>query len=615
MKQVSLKNRLVFGFLIICSVITLGVSVYQISRLQQREFDLLQHEISSFEQGALPSIREAVWNYDWAMVETIATSQVNPLLSYIKICDIEMSQCSHNGVAGREPFQEYHNDIYYQTSPLGDRLLIGTTYLQLHYQTFGQLFNRYIVSEFFINGLGVFGVAVCIFLLFHLGVVRRLIRIANYTSDIDLTEVELLEPLNFQQRNLVQDEVDLLADTIDGFVGRIKEEFSRRKQLEEQLNQAQKMEALGTLAGGIAHDFNNILAAILGYVQLCYDSAEEKSKLQRRLEQVLIAGERAKSLIAQIMVFSHKSESFTQKVAVAEVIAEALDLVRASLPENITIESSLDEGLWVVGDSSQLHQIIVNLSTNAGYELARRGGTIRVVLVPQQLTAEQAGPLDLDAGDYVRISFCDDGPGVPKGISGHIFDPFFTTKETGKGTGMGLAVVHGIVKAHGGAIVLEPNVGKGACFTLYFPRVQAAEITTMSIPGESVELLSGDEYIFLLDDEPMVIAMTQDMLESLGYKVRACLDPLVALAQLSEADNVDLLLTDLTMPKMTGIELAKKLKQQRPDFPIILYSGYLDLLHESELQDGTINGLLHKPFTVEHLSQTIRRVLDGLKAE
>jgi len=610
MKRVSLKNRLIFGFLLICTVITLGISIYQISRLQQREFALLQHEVSSFEQGALPSIREAVWNYDWAMVKTIATSQINPLLSYIKICDIEMSQCSHNGVAGREPFQEYHHNIYYQTSPLGKKLLIGTTYLQLHYQTFGQLFNRYIVSEFFVNGLGVFGVAVCIFLLFHLGVIRRLIRIANYTSAIDLTAVESLEPLNFQQRGPVQDEVDLLAETIDGFVERIKEEFSRRKQLEAQLNQAQKMEALGTLAGGIAHDFNNILAAILGYVQLCYDSAEDKSTLQRRLEQVLIAGERAKALIAQIMLFSRKSEKFTRKVAVAEVIAEALDLVRASLPENISIESRLDEDLWVAGDSSQLHQIIVNLSTNAGYELAKQGGKIRVELTPQQLTVEQARPLDLDAGNYVQITFCDDGPGIPKEISGHIFDPFFTTKETGKGTGMGLAVVHGIVKAHGGAIILKPNAGTGACFILYLPRVAAAEQTAISESGEPIALATGGEHIFLLDDEPMVIAMTQEMLESLGYTVSVCLDSMVALSQLAEADDVDLLLTDLTMPKMTGIELAKKLKQQRPDFPIILYSGHLDLLHETELQDGTINGLLHKPFTVEQLSRSLRRALD-----
>ncbi len=610
MKRVSLKKRLIFGFFVICSGITLGISIYQISRLQQREYDLLQHEVNSFEQSALPSIREAVWNYDWAMVETIATSQVNPLLSYIEICDTEMSQCSHSGTAGQKPFREYRHDIFYQTSALGNHLKIGTTYLQLHYQTFGQLFNRYIFSEFLVNGLGVFGVAICIFLLFHLGVIRRLIRIADYTSGIDLTRVEDLEPLNIQQRNVSQDEVDQLADAIDGFVGRIKEEFSRRKQLEKQLNHAQKMEALGTLAGGIAHDFNNILAAILGYVQLCYDSAEDESKLQRRLEQVLIAGERAKTLIAQILIFSRKSEEFSQKVALAEVINEALDLVQASLPGNIHIERSLDEGLWIVGDSSQLHQVMVNLSTNAGYELAEQGGTIRVVLTQQQLTEERAAPLGLDAGNFVSLSFCDNGSGVSSEISEQIFDPFFTTKKTGKGTGMGLAVVHGIVKSHGGAIILEPNVGKGACFSLYFPQVQAAE-TDKPLQAEAQTVLRGNEHIFLVDDESVVLSMAQEMLQSLGYTTSACLNPVDALSQILAADNIDLVLTDLTMPEMTGIELAKKLKQQKPDLPIILYSGYLDLLHKSELQNGTIDSLLHKPFVMNDLSQAIRQVLDS----
>ncbi len=610
MKHVSLKNRLIFGFFIICSVITLGISVYQISRLQQREYELLQEEISSFEQSALPSIREAVWNYDWTMVETIATSQLNPLLSYIEICDMEMSQCSNSGVTGQEPYQEHHHEIYYQLSPFGDPLQIGTTYLQLHCQTFGQLFNRYIFSEFLVNGLGVFGVAICIFLLFHLGVLRRLIRIANYTGDIDLAEVEHLEPLDFQQYGSTKDEVDQLADAIDGFVGRIKEEFTRRKQLEQQLNHAQKMEALGTLAGGVAHDFNNILAAILGYVQLCYDSAEEESQLQRRLEHVLTAGERAKSLIAQILVFSRKSEGFTQKMALSEVVTEALDLVHASLPGDVTIETSLDKSLWIVGDSSQLHQVIVNLSMNASYELAEQGGTIRVKLSSKKLTVQQAEPLGLDAGNFVCLSFCDDGPGIPYEIREQVFDPFFTTKKTGQGTGMGLAVVHGIVMSHGGTIILEPTVGQGACFTLYFPQIRAAETVAMSQQEEPAPALRGSEHILLVDDEPVVIAMAQEMLQSLGYKVSACHNPHTALQQLLEADNIDLLLTDLTMPEMTGIELAEKLKQQKPDIPIILYSGYLDLLQKSELKNGAINQLLYKPFTIEGLSHAVRQALE-----
>ena len=176
---------------------------------------------------------------------------------------------------------------------------------------------------------------------------------------------------------------------------------------------------------------------------------------------------------------------------------------------------------------------------------------------------------------------------------------------------MGLAVVHGIVKSHGGTIILEPNVGKGACFTLYFPQIQATKTDKMPLQGESLAVLPGTEHIFLLDDESVVITMAQEMLQSLGYRVSVCLDPLDALPQLLKADDIDLLLTDLTMPEMTGIEFAEKLKQQKPDLPIILYTGYLDLLHKAELKNGTIKYLLRKPFTIEDLSQALRQVLDG----
>ena len=611
MKRVSLKKRLIFGFFVICSVITLGISVYQISRLQQREYDLIHHEISSFEQSALPSIREAVWNYDWAMVETIATSQVNPLLSYIEICDVEMSQCTHSGTVGQKPFREYRHAIQYQTSSLGNQLQIGTTYLQLHYQPFGQLFNRYILSEFLINGFGVFGVAICIFLLFHLGVLRRLILIANYTGNIDLTEVETLPPLALDKRGPTLDEVDLLAAAIDGLIERMKEEFSRRKQLEHQLNHAQKMEALGTLAGGIAHDFNNILTAMLGYVQLCHNSAEEGSKTQRRLEQVLMAGDRAIALIAQIMVFSRKSESYTKKLCLAEIVAETLELAQASWPATIEVESVLDDQLWILGDAGQLHQVLMNLATNSGYALATIGGKIKVSLTERILTASAVESLDIDAGTYVCLTFCDNGSGIPADIRDRIFDPFFTTKETGQGTGMGLAVVHGIVQAHDGEIVLDPDSDQGCCFTLYFPRVEADCKDQEEPPYSIGTALSGDEHLLLVDDDPVVIGMGKDMLCSLGYRVTICGQPTEALNLLIERNDIDLLITDLSMPEMTGVELATALRQRKNDIPIVLCTGNVDLLDPSRLADGTIDQLLQKPFTIEDLSIVIRQALES----
>jgi signal transduction histidine kinase/CheY-like chemotaxis protein len=578
--------------------------------LQRREQNLLQHEVAGFKQSAMASIREAAWNYDWSMIEVIAASQINQMMTYIEICDPEKSQCTQAGEKGREPLQEYSLDILYKTSSFGEGVSVGTVYLQLHYQPFNQLFSRYILTEFITNGLGVFGVAVSIFLLFHLGAIRRLVNVASYTKDIDLTKVETLQPLVFDKKQSTLDEVDLLAEAMNGLIERMKEEFSRRKQLEQQLNHAQKMEALGTLAGGIAHDFNNILAAMLGYVQLCYDSAEEGTKTRRRLEQVLIAGERAKALIAQILIFSRKSENYTQAVCPAEIVEEALELVKASLPDNVTIEKDLDESLWIAGDGGQLHQVLLNLSSNAVCELSEHGGKIEVSLFSKTVSEQQAEALDIDPGQYVCLVFCDDGSGVEEEIRERIFDPFFTTKKTGKGTGMGLAVVHGIVQAHGGKIVLEPEVEQGTCFTLYFPQIQAAEKRKNRQNSEK-KCLPGSEHLLLVDDEQIVAEMGRDMLESLGYRVSICFDPEQALQLLLETDDIDLLITDLTMPEMTGVDLARKLRQKKSEIPIVLYSGNTDLLDQKIMTDGIISQLLQKPFTVDAFSRVVRQALDG----
>lgn len=610
MKHISLKRRLLFGSILICTAITLCISLYQISRLQQREQDLLGQQISSFEKSAMASIREALWNYDWPMVETIATSQVNQFLTYIEICDFEKADCRQRGVRSQGPYQEYFRVIEYQTSPFGEGVKVGRAYLQLKQQPFELLFRQYIFPEFLANGLGVFGVAISIFLLFHLRAIRRLVTVSDYTKNIDLAAMEEIQPLTFDENLSSMDEVDLLAESINGLVFRIKDEFSCRKKLEQQLNQAQKMEALGALAGGIAHDFNNILAAMLGYVQLCYNSADKGSQTHRRLEQVMVAGERAKDLIAQILIFSRKSETYTQKICLADIVNETLDLAQASLPETVTIETDLDNDLWMIGDSGQIHQVLLNLATNSAYELAEKGGVIKVSLKSCKLNFGQAQIIGLDAGNYLHMVFCDSGSGIPVEIRDRIFDPFFTTKETGKGTGMGLAVVHGIVQAHGGRILLAPEVEKGSCFTLYLPQKEGEQKIDSSDRNDSTTLEGGDEHILLVDDESIVLKMGQDMLQSLGYHVSVSTNSDEALQLLLDTDNIDLLLTDFNMPKMTGVELAKALKKEKPDIPVILYSGNFELLDGSALSSGVISRLLQKPFKIEDLSRLTREALE-----
>ena len=610
MKLVSLKKRLMVGSLLICTLITLCVSLFQIARLQQREQKLLQREIASFEQSAMASIREAVWNYDWSMVETVASSQVNSLLLYIEICDSEREQCVAVGTKGDVPLRDYSLTIDYENSVLSPRIEVGTVYLQFRYLPFSDLVKRYILTEFITNGLGVFGVAIAIFLLFYLGVIRRVVSVANYTRRIDLTAIESLPPINLGNRGATLDEVDLLAEAIDGLTERIKEEFSRRKQLEHQLNHAQKMEALGTLAGGIAHDFNNILTAMLGYVQLCYNSAEEGSKTQTRLEQVLMAGDRATALIAQIMVFSRKSEKHTHKFCLAGIVTETLNLAQASWSKTINLEKKLDDSLWILGDAGQIHQVLLNLATNSGYALADSGGKITVTLTERVVTAQDTELHDLDPGTYACLKFCDNGPGISENIRDRIFDPFFTTKATGKGTGLGLAVVHGIVQSHAGEITLESTDGCGCCFTLYFPLIKAEQKNQNTLACNINSSLSGNEHLLLVDDDPVVIRMGQDMLCSLGYRVTTCEQSTNALKLLLDNTDIDLLLTDLTMPEMTGTELASGLRQHGIDIPVIIYTGNVDLFDPACLADGLINNLLKKPFTIKELSLVIRQALE-----
>ncbi len=484
MKRVSLKNRLMFGAFLICSFITLSVSFYQLSGLQQQEIDFAEREIDNFEQSALSSLREALWNYDWNMVDIIVSSQINPVLAFINVCDSDGGHCIGINKLTEEHVVGRSIPITYQFSQQAPLMGIGSVELKANYQSFSKLIDQNFLVILFTNSIWVFGVAISVFLLFHIQVIRRIEQVDEFTRNIDLADVDKLKPLAYEVDARTQDEVDLLAIAVADLIDRVKEEFARRQHLEQQLNQTQKMEALGTLAGGIAHDFNNILAAILGYAQLCLRASEPGTSMHNRLEQVVSAGERAKSLVSQILVFSRKTEQYTDQFCLAAVVIEALDLVRASLPEGVAVETALDESLWIAGDDSQLHQIVMNLGTNAIHALSgQNGGTLRVSVRLEVLGHQQAELLGLNEGAYAKLIFCDDGPGVPEEIQDRIFDPFFTTKKSDEGTGMGLAVVHGIALSHGGRILLDTEFTRGACFSLYFPLADGIDV-----PADHVDI-------------------------------------------------------------------------------------------------------------------------------
>ncbi|MGO9022661.1 MAG: PAS domain S-box protein [Syntrophobacteraceae bacterium] len=393
----------------------------------------------------------------------------------------------------------------------------------------------------------------------------------------------------------------------------IHRDITNEVKLERELRQAQKMEAIGTLAGGIAHDFNNILTAIIGYTEISRYKLPEGSPLCQTLDQVLKAGKRAKDLVKQILTFSRKSEQERGPVSVAPIVEEALELLRSSLPSTIEfrkrIEFKPEEGV-ILSEPSQIHQVLMNLCANAAHAMRRRGGVLSVNVSGLEIDRFiTSPPCGLKQGRYVLIAVSDTGQGMDAAVMERIFDPYFTTKQLGEGTGMGLATVQGIVKSHGGAVSVYSEPGKGTSFKVYLPMV--AESVT---PGEAEVADSigfGSERILFVDDEKALTELGKEMLESMGYKVTSRTGSPEALETFCSAPNgFDLVITDMTMPVITGVELSRKCKALRPDIPIILCTGFSDTLIGTEPEELGICEVLLKPYAIVSLTKAIRKALD-----
>ncbi|MFH1020965.1 MAG: ATP-binding protein, partial [Pseudomonadota bacterium] len=384
-----------------------------------------------------------------------------------------------------------------------------------------------------------------------------------------------------------------------------------RRELEAQLRQAQKMEAIGTLAGGIAHDFNNILAAILGYTELAKQKMIPESEPDHCLAEVLKATYRAKDLVQQILAFSRKGEQEMKPMCIQSVVKEALKLLRASIPSTIDIQQRIAPDCRpILADPTRIHQIILNLCTNASHAMEATLGTLSVLLENTSFGEEEAQARDLEAGDYVLLVVSDTGQGMGKEVLDHIFEPYFTTKEQGKGAGMGLAIVHGLVKTANGKIFVTSTIGQGTTFRILFPQAlgqtgEEAPLKKNIAPGQ------GRERIFVIDDEQVIVAMEKIALERLGYQVQIFADSEEALAVFrADPQGCDLVITDQTMPHLSGMELAKAFLEIRPDLPIILSTGYSSQASEEDAARAGIRRFIMKPVNIAQLAATIRELLD-----
>jgi CheY-like chemotaxis protein/two-component sensor histidine kinase len=375
------------------------------------------------------------------------------------------------------------------------------------------------------------------------------------------------------------------------------------------------MEALGTLAGGIAHDFNNILTIIIGFCELSKLKIDmgRQGEIRKELDEIMKAGIRARDLIRQILTFSRQSGIHREPMDIIPLVKESIQFLRASLPSSIDIRQTIPESQCIVNaDATQIHQILMNICSNAAHAMKMKDGVLDILI--ETVTLENNQDLKgLPQGMYIRITLSDNGVGIPQDIVPRIFEPFFTTKERGKGTGMGLAVVHGIVSDMGGTISVNSTPGTGTTFVILLPVSSEPAITDQAPPSV---FPMNNARILLVDDEEAVLRAGSCILEQFGYDVAAFLNPIDALEKFTDdSGSFDLVLTDLTMPKMTGLELSKALKKIRPDIPVILCTGYGLDIKPSDLIECGIAEMVIKPMIPGELAEILNRILSAAPSE
>ena len=391
----------------------------------------------------------------------------------------------------------------------------------------------------------------------------------------------------------------------------VNQDITERKQMESQLQQSQKMESIGTLAGGIAHDFNNILTSIIGFTELALDEAQKGTSLEENLQEVYAAGKRAKELVIQILAFARQSDKKRDPIQLVEIVKEVLKLIRSATPTTIEIQQAIEGNPIIMGNATQVHQVLMNLCTNAIHAMEDSGGILKVSLREVVLDKKELS-IGMRQGHYVEIKVADTGVGIAPQLIDSIFDPYFTTKGPGEGTGMGLAMAHGIIESYGGKISVDSQLGKGTTFSIYLP-VSKRSKTTQAYAPET--LPSGKERILFVDDEAPIAKMGSRMLESLGYTVTTRTSSIEALALFqSKPDAFDLVVTDMTMPNLTGDKLAIELMKMRADIPVILCTGYSKKISDETASEIGIKAFAYKPMVKADLANTVRKVLDEAKS-
>ncbi|MBW2012180.1 MAG: response regulator [Deltaproteobacteria bacterium] len=427
---------------------------------------------------------------------------------------------------------------------------------------------------------------------------------------------ELLRKAHDELERRVKERTIELMEANEQLKGEIEERKiaeEEKTKLQSQLQQVQKMESIGTLAGGIAHDFNNMLGIIVGNTELAMDDVPEWNPARHNLEEIRTASMSARDVVKQILAFSRQSPQQMKPVRISPIIKESLKLLRSSIPKTIEIHQNISSKSDTVrADPTQINRVLINLCTNAAHAMGEKAGVLEVSLEDIEMDEDSAiHYYDLSSGKYVRLTVSDTGHGIEPKTLERIFDPYFTTKKLGEGSGMGLSVIHGIVKTHGGGISVSSEPGKGTVFHVLFPCIEDEPEPEVDV---AVEIPRGKERILFVDDEKAMVDAIQPMIERLGYKVNSRTSSIEALeAFRANPRRFDLVITDFTMPNMTGMELAKELLKLRSDIPIILCTGYSEHINEDKAKGSGIRAFVMKPVVLDEIANTIRKVLDQVK--
>lgn len=482
----------------------------------------------------------------------------------------------------------------------------------------------------FITGTGLI-IAVFIAFMLHINITRRILRLTRSAErlkrghlDVTVKEGPLDELGRLEKAfNYMTARMKKLVRTLEKKVRErtyelrksnkhLQLEIRDRKQVEDQLRQSHKMEAIGTLAGGIAHEFNNILGIIIGNAELAIDDTPEWNPAHKNISEIKRAGLRAKEVVLQLLSFSRKTEQVQKPIDIAPVIKESIKLIRSSIPSNIEIHDHVPRsGDLILADTTQIHQVFINLCTNAAHAMDDSNeGILKIFLDTVDIDEKTDTRFaKIHPGKYLELTVKDSGKGIEPEIRERIFDPYFTTKEIGMGTGMGLAVVHGIVTNHNGKILVNSEPGKGTSISILLPVVTGVP-ELQKEPDRQTSLPTGNETILFVDDEFSIAESTKMLLEKIGYTVREFTNPLEALSAFkSSPDSFDLVISDVTMPKMNGVDLSKNLRKVRPDIPVIICTGHSSHMDEEKALKLNINAYTMKPVTASQIAVLIRRVL------